>query len=127
MADLEEAITLQRDEWRRSIERFEMLWRDEGLRLPRNRSSAVGGRGASGFTPLRLTPEVVETNLAELQATIDQISDEVESDLRVLKQRWEVPQRCNAPVVAAPRRGRSGTTHAPCACSPHISALTPAA
>ena len=113
--DIDEAITQQRDEWRHAVAKFEALRLTQGVRPRFNTTSlpfiTKGGAAAdlsnasssssssasatsSLVAPLRdaaAKPGLeMEARVAELQASIDLISNELESDLKLFKQRWEV-------------------------------------
>jgi hypothetical protein len=75
VSDLEEAINMQREEWAASVTRF----------------NASRTFNASAVAPLTLLPRAeIDTRISEVKRSIDAISDEVETDLLLFKQRWEV-------------------------------------
>lgn len=86
VSDLEEAINMQREEWAASVTRFERAWLE-----PVTRFNASRTFNASAVAPLTLLPRAeIDTRISEVKRSIDAISDEVETDLLLFKQRWEV-------------------------------------
>jgi len=76
--DLEGSINVQRDDWQRNVESFE-----KRFLLPFEQSNV--SRTANQTPAFALT----DARLAELQSTINAISEEVERDLNVFKNRLE--------------------------------------
>ena len=81
VADIEDVIEEQKDEWGRSRSKFDALYKDGSFN-----SSAIGDLPVVS----RVLPRAeIDARRAELQQSIALISNEVESDLKLFKSRWE--------------------------------------
>lgn len=82
--ELEEAINQKREEFAQNVKSFEVRW----LEPFDQRNTSRPPRQPS--FPLQLRrKEKIDAKRAELQANIDAISDELETDLKLFKRRWE--------------------------------------
>ena len=89
VADLEEAIDKQKDEWNMAISSFDGWWGSQGPRPRFNITSSFNATSAvSNVAPLQKLE--IDRRVADVKRSIDEISDEVESDLKLFKSRWEV-------------------------------------
>ena len=89
MTDLEEAIQQQKDEYEETIARFRRAWLEE-TPLPFKRVLANGSSSVGPLPLLTLSRSEIDVSIAEVRKSIDAINDEVESDLKLFKSRWEV-------------------------------------
>ena len=85
VSDLEEAIDRQKEEYNQAVMRFQRAWQEPWQ---------AGGVNVSKYKPsvvplLAVPQEEIETRIADVRKSIDAISDEVESDIKLFKQRWD--------------------------------------
>jgi glycosyltransferase involved in cell wall biosynthesis len=85
VADIEQTIDKRREEWSQSIVTFDDLWEVQGKR-PRFNVTSGSGNGVGKV----LSRTEIQARVKAVQDSIALISNEVESDLKLFKQRWEV-------------------------------------
>ena len=91
VADIEQAIDKQKDELSKSITSFDNLWEGQGKRPRFNVTSSLEWDSLGGQRVGRVLPRAeIRERVKAVQDSIALISNEVESDLKLFKQRWEV-------------------------------------
>ena len=81
--DIEEVLKEQREEWERSVELFEAQWQ----RTDRNAT------GADGQLIIFERALEVGARLPEIQSIVDEVSQEIEEELAIAKERWSLTKR----------------------------------
>ena len=90
VADIEQAIEIQKDEWRKSFNKFDDLYKLQGKRPRFNVTNLDWEASSLPRVGKVLARSEINERVKAVQESIALISSEVEADLQLFKSRWEV-------------------------------------